>query len=168
MAYVKATQDIYIRFSLKEHSEVVLSANDATNLNNQIADCAECGIVSDYADIDEVYLNDDGFKEEGERLTDEYEYEFSIQASLYIHGSYTFYPGKMYLPNGDPGYPDECDWEPEYGWIETLDKAKIINQLLTLPKIGSLIDEDSISISLDDETNEIGDIQTDDEEPDYD
>ena len=34
-------------------------------------------------------------------------YRVSVEASA----SYYFSPGRMYMPNGDPGYPDESDFE---------------------------------------------------------
>lgn len=32
-------------------------------------------------------------------------------ACVNVDGSYSYTPGRMYMPNGDPGYPDECDIE---------------------------------------------------------
>lgn len=34
-------------------------------------------------------------------------YRVAVEAST----SYYFSPGRMYIPNGDPGYPDESDFE---------------------------------------------------------
>lgn len=32
-------------------------------------------------------------------------------ADVTAHGTYTFVKGRRYMPNGDPGYPDEEDFE---------------------------------------------------------
>lgn len=44
-------------------------------------------------------------------------YLIAVNASA----KYSYYPGRAYMPNGDPGYPDECDFEitdVESYWFE--------------------------------------------------
>lgn len=44
------------------------------------------------------------------------QYEATVNASA----TYSFRPGRMYMPNGDPGYPDEEDFEIEEFNVEAV------------------------------------------------
>lgn len=72
--------------------------------------------------------------------------EFDYIAYVSVSGKYYYAPGCTYLSNGDPGYPPEEDWDPKEGWIEDANVPVIKTELLKLNKIGSLIDESSISV----------------------
>jgi len=138
------TQDIYLSFFLKDNSSLTLSANEAINLNEDIET-----IINENAKGNEnpIYLEEGGFDVNGCTISDT-EIEFTFSTEIIVYGKTYYSPGRMYMPNGDPGYPEEHEWEPLNGWIESIDKEAIIVELLNLPKLGELIDESTIRLKL--------------------
>lgn len=51
---------------------------------------------------------------------------YEIQYTAKVSGEYYFQKGRMYMPNGDPGYPDEEEYEGPFfeyvDWNSILDK----------------------------------------------
>lgn len=54
-----------------------------------------------------------------------------------VHVSWSYYPGRAYMRNGDPGYPDEYDENRTY--LDTAGK-----QTTTCPKCGIDLDYDDL------------------------
>jgi len=49
--------------------------------------------------------------------------DWTIEYEATVTGSETYIPGRMYMPNGDPGYPEEYDCEGPY--LESIDYINI-------------------------------------------
>ena len=49
----------------------------------------------------------------------------SGEAEVDVEGWYEFYPGRMWLPNGDPGYPDESDGEIGDVSLEEIEETEV-------------------------------------------
>ena len=64
------------------------------------------------------------------------------EATLQVNGDYSPYvPGRNYLANGDPGYPDEpSDFEPTEFYIEGLDISEQLNIMYVKNKAGFFVD----------------------------
>lgn len=137
-------QDIYLSFFLKEGKTINLSAEEADTLNENITNIIDENITGNE---NPIYIEEGGFNINGCTISDD-EVEFNFRADVTIYGKTYYSPGRMYMPNGDPGYPDECEWEPLDGWIESIDKEAIVTKLLNLPKLGELIDKSTIKLEL--------------------
>lgn len=143
-ATMRTTQDVYLSFGLKEGAELKLTGKESREFNDYIAEAVSQNTVE--GDIRD-YSVEEGFSD-SEHLTDGFDYDFTIRFDIDICGKYDYYPGSMYGRNGDPGDPPDESWEPDGGWIENLDKSKIISDILAIDKLGPLIEKDSIHISL--------------------
>lgn len=144
------TQHVHLSFYFKDRTNVVLSESEVDALNSKIIDDIIYknlrGNNLDFRD-EELDLDGDGLFT-GD-ISDE-TIEFDCIAHISVSGKYYYDPGCSYLSNGDPGYPPEEDWDPKEGWIEDANIPVIKTELLKLDKIGSLIDESSISVVVDD------------------
>jgi hypothetical protein len=57
---------------------------------------------------------------------------------LYAEAEYSYIPGRMYMKNGDPGYPDDKELEVtfiEMSIVTELDSGKIVTDKVILQKI---------------------------------
>ena len=51
--------------------------------------------------------------------------EEEYEAQVHARASYSYRPGKRWLKNGDPGYPDESDFEVDDIDVETVFKGDV-------------------------------------------
>ena len=150
----KFSNNATLSLCLKEGEVVSLTPSEITTINEHISDIIEeCIHSSD--DLEDIQL-DECLNEDDTKLTDEYEYEFCLKLIYSVDGVNTIYPGCHTLPNGDPGYPDECDSELNHDLdeINQYDKDLLIKSLKALPIIGDKIDLTSVSIRFSDATEE--------------
>jgi len=143
-ATMRTTQTVWLTFSLKEGATLDLTGKESRELNDSILEIVEQSL--DGGDVTDSEL-DDGF-EDNEHLTDEYEYSFDCRFCIAVGGHYDYDPGSKYDRYGDPGDPPSEEWDPEEGWIDSVDKSRVISDLVALDKLGPLIDKESISIIL--------------------
>lgn len=143
-------QHVHLSFYFKDGANVVLSESEVDTLNSKIIDdiiyknLRGNNLTFRYEELD---LDSEGLF--AGDISDE-TIEFDCIAYVSVSGEYYYDPGCNYLSNGDPGYPPEEDWDPKEGWIEDANIPVIKTELLKLDKIGSLIDESSISVVVDD------------------
>jgi hypothetical protein len=144
-----ATQDITISFGLSEGKTLTLTASQAKMLNKKILDLVQQNLKGAYELDGDLELYDLGFDEDaGSHFDHTHDIEFHIRTCIDVYGVYTYYPGCMYRPNGDPGDPPESDFDPNYGWIEDLDKAAILQGLKAMPVLSEVFDEDTFIATL--------------------
>ena len=64
------------------------------------------------------------------------------ESLMQVNGDYSPYvPGRMYLANGDPGYPDEqSDFEPTEFYIEGVDISEQLAIMYVKNKKGEFVD----------------------------
>lgn len=117
---------------------------DTDKLEEEIIEVISEATGLDYDNIEIEEGIDENILEEG------YENYISFILTITVYGSYYYDPGCYYMSNGDPGYPTEFEFTPEEGWIEDVDKAKLIKRLKQIPKLGEALNEDSIYVKLDD------------------
>lgn len=84
----------------------------------------------------------------------EEEYEAQVSA----RATYSYRPGKRWLKNGDPGYPDESDFEIDDVEVEAVSKDDV-----EIP-----YDEDTMYDSIESALNDVDWEDDDPPEPDYD
>jgi hypothetical protein len=82
-----------------------------------------------------AHINDGDFEE--------FTHEFSLALSdLECSGEYSFSPGRMYMSNGDPGYPDESSFDDfSIEEVSILGKKIDITDCLTSKVLAKLEEE---------------------------
>ena len=50
---------------------------------------------------------------------------YTVEYTVNVSGEYYFQKGRMYMPNGDPGYPDEEDYEGPF--FEEVDEVNLLD-----------------------------------------
>ena len=139
------TQTLTVHLEFNSDFKVLKDWADDINyqLSELIAQCVIDGEIDDIDYGDYVFdSSEDEFFEKGD------EFDFELDAKVVLRGTYTYYPAVPYLSNGDPGDPEEVDWEPEEGWIEKFDEKKFSDKVHSIPHIGPHID--FLSIYIDD------------------
>ena len=66
-----------------------------------------------FINIDAEFYAEDFSDIDGKKLDNQTEYSFIIKFYLTVYGNYDYSPAVMYLPNGDPDYHAEEDWDPQ-------------------------------------------------------
>lgn len=64
---------------------------------------------------------------------------------LYAEAEYSYTPGRMYMRNGDPGYPDDEELEVthiEISIVTELDSGKIVTDKAILQKIENKVTDE--------------------------
>ena len=162
MAYMNTKQRINIEFTLKDDESFSMNAKEVEKVNEDLLelvyDCIEDGETDDFNDYE--IFNDEGEEFEAGDCVD-----LSFWINIRVSGSYSYTPARMYLANGDPGYPAEVDWDPQEGWIEDFDKARFNREVRLIQPFGQHIE--AVKVYIDDYDDD-ADIETDDEEPDWD
>ena len=75
-------------------------------------------------------------------VTFEYD-DKQYEATVHATATYTFTKGRMYMPNGDPGYPDEEDFE-----VDDIDVEAVFRDGVEVPYVDDM--EECIAEALED------------------
>lgn len=138
---MKTTQDIHLKFSLKDANSFEQFKEDF-NKHYDIENILLRNAVGNH-DISEIVFDE---------IKDDFGHvEILFKALVNIHCIGYYEPPIYTYSNGDPGDPG-CDNIEEYvsGWIDSFDIFKVVKELLDTRWFGSFVDESTISIDLDD------------------
>ena len=162
-ASTKGIQKGVLTLHFKDNVHLKVPSDLDNKIEEILIDAMTKSLTGKY-DLNEIYFDDLPLFE-GKIDSDLiYDLDFTVETTIY--GSFDYDPGVHTYSNGDPGYPPSMDWEPDYGWVEGVDRNILIGILGKIKNFGDKLDLDKITVTIGD-PEESSDLEIEESFPDY-